>query len=697
MGPEPTSPSAAAKARALGLFQAGHAAEAQALFEALRRTGGADFDVLHILGVMAAGRGETAAAEALVREALTHAPDNPEGLRNHGALLRALGRAEEALAVYRHAETAVPGAPQILGNLANLLNDLKRWDEALAAAARALAVDPTFAPAANARGNALRGLGRPVEAVAAYDVAIAAQPGHHDALANRAAALLDLGRSAAALASYDQALAAQPASPVALAGRGNALSALGRWDEAVPAYDAAFARQPGLPFLAGARLHARMKVCDWGGWEAAVADLGQRIDAGQPASTPWPLIAAPLSAMQQRRAAETYGAAMFGDPPGPAPVPPRADRIRLGYFSADLHDHATAYLMAELFELHDRAAFEITAFSFGPAADSPMRARLAAAFDHFIDVSGLSDQAVADLARQLGIDIAIDLKGFTTGARPGVFLRRPAPVRVSYLGYPGSMGPRFVDYLIADPVLIGPADRAAYAEQVAFLPDCYQPNDRHRAVAPQAGARRDHGLPDTGVVFVAFNNPYKITPPVFAVWMSLLAALPGAALWLFEDNPAAAANLRREARAHGIAPERLVFAPKAPLDAHLARMAHGDLFLDTTPCSAHTTASDALWAGLPVLTVRGETFAGRVAESLLRAMGLDEMVAPDLADYQALALALARDPARLGAIRDSLPARRAASSLFDTPTLVGDLEELYRAMHGRRLAGLPPQDIAPSR
>jgi predicted O-linked N-acetylglucosamine transferase (SPINDLY family) len=460
----------------------------------------------------------------------------------------------------------------------------------------------------------------------------------------------------------------------------------------VRAYDRAWALAPTLPYLAGQRLHAKMKICDWRDLDEGLAAVRDALAAGRPPSALLPLLALPLAPEEQLRAAELYTAAEFPASPA-APAPSPAERIRLAYLSADFHDHATAYLMAELFELHDRARFEVIGISFGPAADSPMRQRLRAAFDRFFDVAPLGAAAIADLVRGLGVDVAVDLKGFTAGARAAVFASRVAPVQVNYLGFPGTMGADFMDYLIADPVLIPPSARGHYAEKIAYVGGCYQPNDRRRPEPTITTSRADHGLPAHGLVFGAFNNAYKILPAVFAAWMRLLADVEGSVLWLFVETPESADNLRAEAARHGVDPGRLVFAGMKPLPGHLERHRHMDLFLDTGPYNAHTTASDALWMDVPLVTWAGETFAGRVAASLLTAVGLPELVAPSFAAYEALALDLARDPARLATLKGRLAMGKRASRLFDTPRLARDLERLYAAMHERRLAGQPPDHI----
>lgn len=347
-----------------------------------------------------------------------------------------------------------------------------------------------------------------------------------------------------------------------------------------------------------------------------------------------------------------------------------------------------------MFEAQDKARFETIAISFGPDDASGMRERLVKAFDRFIDVRDRSDAAAAALIRSMEIDIAVDLKGFTQDARPGILALRPAPVQVNYLGHPGTMGARYIDYLIADRHIVPESRERYYSEKIVCLPDSYQCNDRQRRVASRPPARVDEGLPDAGFVFSSFNGSFKITPEMFDVWMRLLKSVEGGVLWLLDDNPAAVRNLKREAEARGVSARRLVFAPRKPLEEHLARHRLADLFLDTLPCNAHTTASDALWAGLPVLTCTGETFAGRVAASLLSAAGLPELVTDSLASYEALALSLARDPAALFRLKDKLALHRGVSPLFDTERFTRHLESAFVTMWKRTQNGLPPESFA---
>ncbi len=477
--------------------------------------------------------------------------------------------------------------------------------------------------------------------------------------------------------------------------RGNALGALKRDLEALESYSRALAIDPSADFLYGTWLHAKMRVCDWRDVDHAFRELDARIAAGARASPPFPVLAVPASAARQADAARAWAHARFPAQPVPAfTAPAHADgRIRIGYFSANFHEHAMGRLLVELFERHDRSRFELCAFSFGPDTGDALRSRIRAAFDRFVDVRGRSDRDVAALARSWGIDVAVDLMGYTQDGRPGIFAHRAAPVQASYLGYPGTSGAACIDYLVADRVLVTAEQRAHVTESVVFLPGSYQVNDTRRAVDAPASDRRSSGLPEDAFVFCCFNNNYKITPGTLDAWAAILREVQGSVLWLLQDNPWAAANLRTEASRRGIDPGRLVFAPRVTPQAHLARHALANLFLDTLPYNAHTTASDALWAGLPVLTCLGDTFAGRVAGSLLHAVGLPELVHEDIEGYVAHAVELARSPGKLAALADKLASARASAPLFDTPRFARHIEAAYLAMVERHRAGSAPADL----
>jgi predicted O-linked N-acetylglucosamine transferase (SPINDLY family) len=558
---------------------------------------------------------------------------------------------------------------------------------------RAVKAFPGSADCWNNLGLVQRELGRRLDALASFDRALAIAPGHVMALNGRGVVLRDAGRLEEAVAAFDRAVAAVPTFVEAHANKANALVELKRHDEAARAYERAIELVPGAPFLAGGLAFARMNACDWRGLEPLWESIAAGLARGDRVSIPFPSLAMPVSAATQRALARAWVAERHRPNDELGPFAPRlpGERIRLGYFSPDFHEHATAFLLAEVIERHDRARFHVTAFSWGPDTADPMRKRLEAAFDDFVDVRGRTDRDVARLAREKGIDVAIDLKGFALDERTGIFARRAAPVQVNYLGYPATMGAPYMDYFVADRVTMTPAIREAFDEKVVLLPGCYQPHDTRRAAAGAVPSREALGLPAAGFVYACFNAPYKLNPALFDRWMRIVARVPGSVLWLLETGPAVAENLRREAAARGIDAARLVFAPRLAQAEHLARLAAADLFLDTLPCNAHTTASDALWAGLPVLTTPGETFAGRVAASVVTAAGLGELVAATTQDYENEAVSLAEDPARLASLKERLAAARTNAPLFDTATYTRRLESAFATMHRRAQDGLPPE------
>ncbi len=611
---------------------------------------------------------------------------------NRGNVLARLERHDEALESFDRAIALAPGAADIHSNRGNLLFKMWRHADALESFDRAIALAPGFAAAHTNRGNVLNAMGRRDEALASHDAALSLAPRDAQALTNRGITLFDLGQIDAAIASYDRALSSGSGLAEAHFGRAVALEGLKRRDEALASYERAYARNPALQFLFGKLLHAKASLCDWSDRGSDIATLAQAIERGEKASPPFPVLALIDSPALQRKAAETYAHATLPPrPPAGLAACPRHDRIRLGYFSADFHDHATAVLMAELFERHDKSRFELFAFSWGPQTRDPMRARLSSAFEHFIDVRALGDEEIAMLARRHEIDIAVDLKGYTGDARPGIFAHRAAPIQANYLGYPGTLGAACFDYLIADATLI--RDRQFYSEKIVSLPHSYQPNDTTRPIAANAMSRAEAGLPDDAFVFCCFNNSFKIGPEVFDRWMQILGQSSGSVLWLLHDNASVERNLRSEAAARGVAPERLVFAPRIALPEHLARHRLADLFLDTLPYNAHTTASDALWAGLPVLTLTGAAFAGRVAASLLQAIGLPELIAATPDAYVNTAVALAADPEKLSVLRQKLAANRATIPLFDIALFAANIERAFAEIHARSQRGLAPDHI----
>lgn len=543
-----------------------------------------------------------------------------------------------------------------------------------------------IAPAHNGLGLCLYGAGNQAAALQSFETAIRFDPFFASAHINRGMVLRDMGRHDAALASLEKAVALDPHNPNAHSNRGMVLTELQQPAAANACFDRCLQLAPDFPDVAGIRLLNKVHVCDWVNLEPEIAALLDAVKRGVQATPPWPLLALTDDAALKRQVMERWMRTICPEVPalGPLKTYTGHQRIKLGYFSADYHRHATAHLIAELFERHDRAKFEVIAFSFGDDTGDDMQQRIAAGCTRYLDVRARSDRDIAALARTLEIDIAIDLKGFTLQNRIGIFAHRAAPVQVNYLGFPGTMGTPYMDYIIADGVVIPESHKRFYTEKVVNLPGSYQCNDRKRAVSKRAYTRAEAGLPETGIVFCCFNNNFKILPGIFARWARIMNAVPGSVLWLIEDNPQAAANLKRNAPAFGLDPARIVFAPRIPPDEHLARHKLADLFLDTLPYNAHTTASDSLWVGVPLVTCPGESFPARVAASLLTAVGLPELAAPTLEEYETLAIALAQDPTRLQALKDHLIATRATAPLFDTDAFTRDIEAAYTGMHEAR-------------
>jgi protein O-GlcNAc transferase len=684
------------------------------------------------LGRIHSELGDRAAAVATYKKAIAADPKSALAHSNLSILLRQEGQSEEALSHCDAALAVHPNYPDAHSNRGNVLFDLERFEEALTAYNKAVALAPNHASAHLGRGLVFKALERPDDALAAYDRTIANNPNLFEGWLARGKLLSEVGRDDEALACFDRARGIKPDSAEAWLEFGNSLIALRRHDEAFGAYDRALALMPDLPaallgranvfleykrfaeafasydkaltldpelawhFAAGHRLYAKLNICDWSELDADVTYLLSALRQGKPVSYPFPILSMPSTPADQLLCAKLT----IADMPAVRPVWNGEiyahDRIRVAYLSSDLRDHAVAYLMAGLFEHHDKSRFETTAISFDAGGrDSEIGRRVKAAFDRFIDAPPQSDQEIADLIRHLEIDIVVDLNGFTRNARLGVFARRPAPIQVNYLGYAGTMGAGFYDYIVADATVIPKEHIEFYSEKVVYLPGSFMANDDERAIAERVPSRAELQLPQDGFVFCSFNQSYKIEPIVFDVWMRLLKAVDGSVLWLKDNDPAATANLRLEAARRGVAPERLIFAPSVPDVAdHLARQRAADLFLDTLHYNAHTTASDALWAGVPVLTCLGQAFAGRVAASLVSAAGLPELATPSLADYEALALKLAREPALLAAHKAKLADNRGTCPLFDTTRFTHDMEAAYITMWQRAQRGQPPENFA---
>ncbi len=622
-------------------------------------------------------------------------PDLPDAWLGRGNVFSECKQYDQAMAGYDRALALKPDLADAWLGRGNVFLRLGRRDEALAAYDRALAIEPGLAQAWLGRGGVFFELGQYDDAVIAYDRALSFDPDLCKAWLGRGSVFFVLRRYQDALAAYDRALSLDPGLAETWHSRGNLLAELKQFDDAFAAYDRALALNPTLDYAASLRLYAKLQLCDWTNLEADIARVLSMTRARETLSVPFTFFAIPSSPADQLQCTKEFVRSKPAFPPIWRSNIYSHDRIRVAYLSADFREHAVAHLTAGLFEHHDKSRFEITALSFASEEDSATRDRIKRAFEHFIDVDEHSDQDVATLIRRNEIDIVVDLMGYTAQSRAGVLARRAAPIQVNYIGYSGTTGADYMDYILADSTIIPADHREYYTEKVVWLPDSYLVNDSRRAIADRTPTRRECGLPEDGFVYCCFNNSYKIAPEIFQLWMRLLTARDDSVLWLSEANPTAQANLRREAERCGVPAQRLIFASRtADVADHLARHRHADLFLDTLPYDAHTTTCDALWAGVPVLTCLGATFVGRVAASLLKAVGLDELITHSLHDYEALARKLAADETYLRAVKDALSRNRTVYPLFNTARSARHIEAAYVTMWHRYQRAEEPQAFA---
>jgi protein O-GlcNAc transferase len=635
-------------------------------------------------------QGKFELAETKCRAALKQQPTNAAGVHLLAMIQFRQGRSDDSVATFDRLLKLQPASPDVLNNRGVALQQGQRFEEALASFDRALRLKPDYADALNNRSTALKDLNRFAEALEAIDRALAVAPKSVSALCNRGSILRMLNRPEEALVCFDQALAIEPLSPLALNFRARLVYFFKRYKEAAETFRQLLKVDPGRPFVRGLIFEVKLGACDWSDFEATVTDITTRVERGEAVEHPLNFGWYSFSAAAQARCTEIFAAREWAAPRKALPPPPRYkhDRIRLAYFSPDFREHPISYMFAGLIERHDRRRFEVTAISYGLSDGSGLRARLERIFDRFTDVRTMVDLKVARLIREQEIDIIIDLAGFTAGNRGAVLAYRPAPLVVNFQGF-GTDAP-FIDYVIADRQTVPEPHERFYREKIVRMPDSWVVTDNAERIAEVAPSRSDQGLPEQGFVFCAFNGANKIMPMMFDVWMRLLRAVEGSVLWLRYDNDEACANLKQEAERRGVAGSRLVFARRLGLPEHLARHRHAGLFLDTYPYGAHTTASHALWAGLPVLTMRGETFVSRVGGSLLSAIGLPELIVESLEDYEALALKLARDPALLAALQQKLARARLTAPLFDSDRYVRHIESAYATMAERHRTGLPP-------
>jgi protein O-GlcNAc transferase len=714
--------------RAVALHGRGEPAQAAVLYAEILQIHPDHPDALHLMGVSETQLGRAQTGLLWIAKSLAVNPQQPAAITNRGNALLALNRAAEALAAYDDALRFWPDYFLAVYGRGNAFSALGRSAEALLTYERTLELSPNFPGAINGRGRALIKLSRPADALAAFDRAVELSPGLAQAHLGRASALLCLkqyveglrsvdrairlapdlaeshterghllgeqGKTEEAIAAYDRALQLNSNLAAAWSSRGLALSLRARFAEAAASLRRASQIDPGQPYARGAALHAQLQICDWTDHANSVEDVAASVQRGEPVDFPFSFLAVCDSPSLQLQCAKAF-ADMQRAGQHHLWTGERYDheRIRVAYVSADFLEHPTSYLLAGLFEKHDTRRFETFAISLREDAGSPMARRVKASFEHFIAAESRPDHEIARLIRNLEIDIVVDLMGYTGDHSAGIYTHRPAPIQVNYLGFPATMGAVDMDYIIADEFLIPKEQRSRYSEHVVYLPECFQANDDRRALDRGTPTRAELGLPDRGFVWCSFHSSYKLNPALFDVWARLLLAVPGSVLWLVGSSPTVAANLRREVLARGVGIERLVFAESLPYPRHLARLSSADLCLDTFPFNGGTTASDALWAGVPIVTCAGQSFAARMAGSLLHALGMPGLVTHSLQGYERLALQLAKAPDQLAEVRATLARRRHCSPLFDTDRFRRHLEAAYLAMWERQHGGLPPATL----
>ncbi len=679
---------------AVALHQSGQLDAAEIQYRKLLKLLPRHTMLLSNLGVIFIQKGQLEDAITIIERSLQLNPNQADALNNHGIALKGPKCYEKALVSYDRAIALKPDYAEAYTNRGNALQELKRFDEALASYDSAIALRPDIAEAYTNRGDVLQKLKRLDEALISHDRAITLKPDYAEAHSNRANVLQELRQLDEALDSYGCAIALNPDYVEVYSYRGHILQKLNRLDEALASYECARALKLDMDFILGALLHTKMQLCLWDELPKHLNELMHKINQDEKVEEPFLVLTLIDDPELHRKTAEAYLKQKY---PQSHVLPkiqryPQHAKLRVGYFSADFRDHPVSGLSAELYERHDRNQFEIHAFSFGPDTQDEWNLRIKAGVDYFHDVRTISDNEIALLARNLEIDIAVDLGGYTAGARTGVFAMQAAPIQVSYLGYPSTMAAVYIDYLIADRTLIPEDQQRHYLEKIVYLPSATV-NLSKRTVSERVLTRQEFGLPETGFVFCCFNSHYKITPTTFAGWMRILNAVEGSVLWLLDGPSEAVTNLKKEAIKVGINEERLIFAKHMPLEEQLKRTPLADLFMDTLPYNAGTTACNTLRMGVPVLTCMGQSLVSRIAASLLNAVNMPELITTTQEHYEALAIELAMQPEKLTLIKAQLVANLANAPLYDTSLYTKHLESAYLTMYERYQNGLAPEHI----
>ncbi len=714
---------------AIMMHQQGHLIKAEGIYKRILQLQPNYFEVLHHLGTLFLQQQKYKAAVDIYEKALENNSTQPFSLNNYALALHEIKRYNDAITYFDKAIAIYPVFPEAYFNRGNSFLMVKEYSKAILSYNKALEYRPDYTDAYSNQGAAYLGNEQFEHALLCYDKAIRLKPDFYGAYLNRGVIHRDLkqyedalhnfkkaillkpkyaeayvnialvfkesGRYDDAIINLDKAIYNNPECAEAYYNKGNILREIRKYDDAIVCYDIAIALNPEDESWYLARLHTNMYICDWSTYTESIKKIKYNYNHHKIALTPFPLLALIDSPSTHKEVANNYVETKYKEKKDISDIRrhPKHLKIRIGYYSQDLKNHAVTSLLIEMLELHDREKFEIYAFSFTSGIQDEMSQRIKITVDQFFDVNHMSDKDVVMLSRKHEIDIAIDLSGFTRGCRTGIFALRASPIQVNYLGYPGTMGAEYIDYLIADKIVVPEIEQQHYTEKLAYLPNSYMVNSK-RLISDNAIDREPHGLPKTGIIFCCFNNNYKITPESFDCWMRILKQVPGSVLWLLESHPKAAGNLRQEATRRGVESERLIFAKRLLRHSdHLARYRLADLFLDTLPFNAHTTAGDALWAGLPVLTCMGESFAGRVAASLLNALHLPELITTTYDEYEALAIELAKTPNKLNTIKHKLSQNRLTTPLFDTPLFTKHIEQAYTEMYERYQENLSPEHL----
>ena len=680
--------------QAIYFHQNGHLDEAKNIYSEVIAKEPSNFDAHFLFGILFAQTGNPHEAIKLFQRATEINPQSEIALSNLGTAYSQIGNLLQALNAFNQAIDINQHYFEALVNKVTILNKLDRISDANNCYNDLIKLQNNNPILFNDRGLSFRKLFKYDESLKDFSKAITLNPNYAEAYSNRGNTYAKLKQSDLALADYSKAIALNPNYAEAYSNCANTLRTLRQYDQALVHYQRALTLDPHAKFLRGMALHLKMMMCDWSNYDDDIALLAQAIECGQVASEPFPILSIYNSLQYQLDLSSAYQADKFK---GLQPIPwaakyPKKERIRIAYYSTDFREHPVSLLLAELFEKHNRSQFEVFAFSLGENTNDPMRQRLKKAFDHFIDVQDLSDTDIVALSRKHEIDIAIDLGGYTAGSRSEIFQLRVAPIQISYIGYLGTMGTPCIDYLIADKVLIPAQLSPFYTENIAYLPS-YQANVSTREIASRSFIRSEYGIPENHFVFCCFNNNYKITPPVFKSWMHILKEVQNSVLFLYAENQWVQSNLEKSALGHGVAKERLIFGQRLSTPEYLARYRIADLFLDTFPYNAGTTASDALWMGVPVLTLAGETFSSRMAASLLTAIDMPELITNTPAQFENRAIEIAKNRGLLSGLKSKLEDNKENTRLFDTPKFIQSLESCYLAMYERGLNDLDPTDL----